>query len=107
MFEPEARKRAGSKPILLIIDGHGSHITSKLIAACISRSINLLIIPLHCSYMLQPLDVGVFGPLKRFHSLEVDRYARQAITRITRNFWVDIYIRIRARAFTKSNIQAA
>ena len=92
MFKPEARKRAGSKPILLIMDSHGSHITGKLIAACISRSIDLLIMPPHCSHMLQPLDVGVFGPLKRFYSLEVNRYARQSITRITRNFWVDIYI---------------
>ena len=88
MFEPEAKKRAGpgNQLILLIIDGYSSHITGKLIAACISTCIDLLIMPPHCSHVLQPLDVGVFSPLKRFHSLEVDRYARQAITRITRNF---------------------
>ena len=51
--------------------------------------------------------MGVFSPLKKFHGQEVDRYSRQSISRITRNFWVDIYIRIRARAFTKSNIHAA
>ena len=89
------------------MDGHGSHITGKLIAACICKSIDLLIMPPHCSHVLQPLDVGVFGPLKKFHSQEVDKYSRQSISRITRNFWVDIYIQIRARAFTKSNIQAA
>ena len=109
MFKPEARKRASPRNqlILLIIDGYSSYITGKLITACISTCINLLIMPPHCSHVLQPLDVGVFSPLKRFHSQEVDRYARQSIGRITRDYWVDIYIRIRARAFTKSNIQAA
>ena len=67
VFEPEARRRARNQPILLIMDGHGSHITGKLIAACISKSIDLLIMPPHCSHVLKPLDVGVFGPLKKFH----------------------------------------
>ena len=92
VFEPQARKRAGKDPILLIMDGHGSHVTGKLIAACITKDIDLLIMPPHCSHVLQPLDVGVFSPLKKFHGQEVDRYSRQSISRITRNFWVDIYI---------------
>ena len=74
MFKLKAKKRASPRNqlILLIINGYNSYITSKLIIAYISRSINLLIILPHCSYMLQPLNIGVFSPLKRFYSLEVN-----------------------------------
>ena len=46
--------------------------TGKFIAKCIHSSIDLLILLPHCSHLLQPLDVGVFGPMKQFHAQEVD-----------------------------------
>lgn len=49
------------------MDSHSSQITGDMIALCIDNDIDLLILPPHCSYLLQPLDVGVYGPLKRFY----------------------------------------
>ncbi|ODQ71903.1 hypothetical protein LIPSTDRAFT_72573 [Lipomyces starkeyi NRRL Y-11557] len=37
-------------------------------------------------HLLQPLDVGVYEPLKRYHSEEVDRYTRASIQRIKQSF---------------------
>lgn len=84
VFGPESRRKAGNQPRLLIIDSHPSHITSDIIALYIQKNIDLLILPPHCSHLLQPLDVGVYGPLKRYHAQEVDRYTQAGITRIQR-----------------------
>ena len=50
---------------LLILDGHGSHITGRFITFCIDHAIDLMVLPAHTSQVSQPLDVGIFGPLKR------------------------------------------
>ncbi|KAF4621713.1 hypothetical protein G7Y89_g14491 [Cudoniella acicularis] len=91
VFEPESGKKSGHQPRLLIMDGHSSHITGDMIALCMENDIDLLILPSHCSHLLQPLDVGVYGPLKRFHAQEVDRYTRAGIKRIQRSHWVEIF----------------
>ena len=53
------------KPILLIYDGHGSHMTYLTIATARENGIIILCLPPHTSHALQPLDVGVFAPLKK------------------------------------------
>jgi hypothetical protein len=49
---------------LLIVDGQGSHVTSDFACYCMLNSIDLLVLPPHTSHKLQPLNVGVFAPLK-------------------------------------------
>jgi hypothetical protein len=53
--------------------------------------IDLLILPPHCSHLLQPLDVGVYGPLKRYHAQEVDWYTPAGIQRIKPADWVEFF----------------
>ncbi|APA05659.1 hypothetical protein sscle_01g004290 [Sclerotinia sclerotiorum 1980 UF-70] len=72
VFEPESKKVSGDRPRLLIMDGHSNHITGSFIAFCIEKEIDLLILPPHCSHLLQLLDIAVYGPMKRYHALEVD-----------------------------------
>ena len=105
VFEPESRKKTGNRPRLLIMDGHSSHITGDMIALCIDNNIDLLILPPHCSHLLQPLDVGVYGPLKRFHAQEVDRYTRVGIKRIQRSYWVEIFKSIQEKGLIPLNIR--
>ena len=49
-----------SKPVLLVLDGHGSHITIDVIEYARENKIHMLCLPSHTSHVLQPLDVGVF-----------------------------------------------
>ncbi|RAL58329.1 hypothetical protein DID88_006441 [Monilinia fructigena] len=88
------------------MDGHSSHITGSLIAFCIEKEIDLLILPPHCSHLLQPLDVGVYGPMKRYHAQEVDRYSRAGIQRIQRSDWVQLFQKIRGKGLTCQNIKS-
>jgi hypothetical protein len=71
------------------------------------NAIDLLIIPPHTSHILQPLDVGVFAPLKRALASETDAALRLDSGRIARVQWVEwveMYIRARQRALNKHNI---
>ena len=53
------------KHVVLIYDGHGSHLTYKTIKAAFDKNIIILCLPPNCSHAMQPLGVAVFGPLKK------------------------------------------
>jgi hypothetical protein len=89
---------------LLIMDGHGSHITANVISFCINRAIDLPILPPHTSHLLQPLHVSVFGPLKRSLAAETDAACRLDPGRIQRVEWTETYIRARSIALSSSII---
>jgi hypothetical protein len=61
-FEPETREKAAGKPRVLICDRHDSHITGDFIDFCLKNNIWLLVLPLHTSHLLQPLDLAIFVP---------------------------------------------
>jgi len=65
VFEPLTRTKANGQYRLLVYDGHDSHISGSFIAHCLQNRIILLILPPHTSHLLQPLDVAIFGPLKK------------------------------------------
>ena len=52
------------RPVLLLEDGHSSHITIEVIELAQENNIHLLCLPSHSSHILQPLDIGVFKSFK-------------------------------------------
>lgn len=61
---------------LLIVDGHNSHFSTEFIQFCETHKIELFCIPPHTTHILQPLDVGLFGPLQRHYSHGIEQHAR-------------------------------
>ena len=55
-------------PVLLIMDGHGTHMSIELIELAQSSDVHLLCLPSHTTHILQPLDVGVFKSFKSYFS---------------------------------------
>ena len=53
------------RPLLLIFDGHLTHFSVNVIRKAIDNDIILMKLPPHVTDIMQPLDVGMFGPLKR------------------------------------------
>ena len=49
---------------LLICNSHDSHVSAALVSYIIQKHIVLALLPLPSSPPLQPIDVGVFTPLK-------------------------------------------
>jgi hypothetical protein len=68
------------------------------------NAIDLLIMPTHCSHVLQPLDVSVYAPLKRALGKETDKVARLDSSRVERVQWTEMYMRAHKTAFSMSNI---
>lgn len=66
-----------------------------------------MILPPHCSHILQPLNVGVFAPLKCALASETNAALRLDTRRISRVEWVEIYIRAREKALISSNIRSS
>ena len=52
-------------PTILFLDGHTSHINLATAVFCRENNIILYCLPLHASHLMQPLDVAVYGPLKK------------------------------------------
>ena len=88
------------------MDGHSSHITANVIAFCMQNAVDLLIMPPHCSHLLQPLDVGVFAPLKHALSKKTDAVNQYDSSRISRISWVEMYIKTRIKALSTENLKA-
>jgi len=107
-FEPETRDKAAGEYRLLIYDGHDSHITGPFIAHCIDHKIILFILPPHSSHMTQPLDVAVFGPLKKHMAAEIDTLISTGIiSRVMKVEWLTAYVVAHNKVFSARNILSA
>ena len=63
-FELFTNEHTG-RPMLLLFDGHMSHISVRVIEKALQDNIHILKFPPHVTDILQPLDKCCFGPLKR------------------------------------------
>ena len=57
-------KKVEQRPLLLVFDGHSSHVTYNVIKKAREEQVHLLKLPPHTTDRLQPLDVVCFKPLK-------------------------------------------
>jgi len=103
-FEPVTREKADGGWRILILDGHGSHVTLDFILHCREHRIILLRLIPHTSHLCQPLDVGLFGPLKRALSMKLAPLFQTEVSRIRKSEWLLGFVGARKKAFTHSNI---
>uniref|UniRef100_A0A1X7TXI8 HTH CENPB-type domain-containing protein n=1 Tax=Amphimedon queenslandica TaxID=400682 RepID=A0A1X7TXI8_AMPQE len=59
-----------ARPVLIIEDGHASHVSLDVIKLAKESNIHLLCLPSHSTHILQPVDVGVFKSLKAHFNKE-------------------------------------
>jgi len=105
-FEPETAKIAEGRRRLLIFDGHISHCSLKLILFAESKGITILLLPPHTTHRLQPLDVGVFGPLSQAWKKVVKDMANKGYI-VRKNNLISMYSQARDQALTEANIRTA
>jgi hypothetical protein len=74
----KAKARQGRDWRLLILDGHGSHLTQPFFDYCESQRILLAQFPPHSTHTLQPLDVVMFKPLSTSYSSALVDYLHQS-----------------------------
>ena len=100
-FDKHTSSRIKGVYRLLILDGHGSHITPEFDEFCSANRIISLCMPAHTSHLLQPLDVSCFSPLKAAYGREIQKLARLSIFHIDKNEFLSAYARIRNAIFTE------
>ena len=106
VFDRYTKQKARRKWRLLILDGHGSHVTMKFIDYATKNRIILAIFPPHSTHTLQPLDVGLFGPLASAYSSELSSHhsASQGLLPVKKADFYGLFKLAYAKSFTESNI---
>ena len=106
-FIPAVSHLLETGPVVLFVDGHHSHITLELIEYAGGRGVHLYWLPPNCTHILQPLDVGTFGPLKFEWRKILQEYRLQTkATNVERHNFVELIAKLWQRAFTPKHVQA-
>src|ERR1700744_6490891 len=108
VFDRETKKKARRRWRLLLLDGHGSHITMRFINYCDSNRILLALYPPHSTHTLQPLDVSLFGPLAKAYSDQIEEFLHdcQGISKITKRDFFRLFWTAWSKSITSDNIQS-
>jgi hypothetical protein len=99
-FIPAITTRRVGGSSLLVLDGHGSHLTPQFDALCRENNIICICMPAHSSHLLQPLDVGCFSPLKRAYGRLIKAKARLGFYSIDKLDFLRTYPQAREEVFS-------
>ena len=107
VFIPQTRPKNPKRWRLLIVDGHGSHISDDFIWDCFNNKIYMLFLPAHASHVLQPLDLSIFSPLKSAYRKLIDDYNLTTDSApIHKRKFIECYALARKEAIIGRNIRA-
>ena len=106
LFGPYTQDRTTGKYRLLILDGHGSHVTAEFDQYCADHLIIVLCMPPHSSHLLQPLDVSCFSVLKRSYGSRVQEQMRAGINHVDKDDFLEYYMQARTATYSTSTIQS-
>ena len=108
LFIPAVSHLLETGPVVLFVDGHHSHITLELIKYARGKGVHLFCLPPNCTHILQPLDVGTFGPLKsEWQKILQQEYRLQTkATNVERRNFAKLLAKLWQRAFTPEHVQA-
>jgi hypothetical protein len=71
---------------------------NKIITLCMSA---------HVSHLLQPLDVGCFGPLKKAYGREIEHLIRSSVHHISKTEFFPALVAVFQATMTEKNIRGA
>jgi hypothetical protein len=109
VFDRETKEKARRSYRLLIVDGHGSHVSLSFIDYCDKNRILLATYPPHSTHTLQPLDVSLFKPLSSAYTAELTdfMYNCQGICSITKRDFYRLFNKAWGIAFQENTIRKA
>lgn len=104
-FDKHTRERTKGSKRLLVLDGHESHHSYEFEEYCKDNAIITLCMPAHSSHILQPLDVGCFGPLKRAYGKQIEDLVRMHINHITKVEFLTAFKDAFYASFSEENVR--
>lgn len=95
-------------PVFLFFDGHHSHLTLDLLQLARTNGIHLVCFPPHATHILQPLDLGVFGPMKlSWKSILKNHQISTGAANITKEDFPSLVSELYAVSFQPDHIKGA
>ena len=79
-------RREPDEHLLLLLDGHKSHISIDLVEWAKTQNIILFVLPAHTSHVLQPMDVACYGPFQKMFNSFCHKHTRQTSSSVTRYY---------------------
>lgn len=109
VFDRYTKAKARRRWRLLILDGHGSHVTKAFIDYCDENRILLLIFPPHATHTLQPLDVVCFKSLAQNYSNELlhRNHTTLGWSPVNKSDFISLFWPAWVRTFTKALVERA
>jgi hypothetical protein len=96
-----------TRPILLLMDGHSSHYCLDTIKQAAEDDIVIFVLPPNTTHLVQPLDKGIFGPLKISWRETCHKYLLEHPGRvITRYDFSKLFSKAWMKAMTMKNIRS-
>ena len=89
---------------MIVLDSHESHVSADFDAYCKDHDIIMISLPPYSSHLTQPLDVGIFSPLKRAYGAEINQFVRAHINHITKVEFLSAYHAAYNKVMSKENI---
>lgn len=114
MYRFNLNEKLRDEPILLILDGHPSHINFYAAYLFFIFNIDLLLIPPHTSHILSAFDVSIASAIKTFFAQELTKFkykeiyfdkTKQFLTEL-RTHSIKSFLNAHVKACTPANIQA-
>ena len=94
-----------SCPLFLLLDGHSTHYQPQVIRLALEHDCIVLCLPSHTTHESQPLDVGVFAPLKVQWTQECHEfYQKHPGSIVTRFNFSRLFSQAWCKAVTTANI---
>jgi hypothetical protein len=75
LFIPHVRRQVGRK--LMLCDNLSCHMSADVIDLCRKENVEFVCLPPNSTDKMQPLDVGVFGPMKGAWRKQLHKYSDQ------------------------------
>jgi hypothetical protein len=86
------------------LDGHNSHLTPHFDQIYVENDIIPIYILAYLSHLLQPLDIGCFGVIKRAYSKVIETQAKLHRVRVDKIDFLEAYQAARNEAFKSETI---
>ncbi|KAJ3454606.1 hypothetical protein MRS44_013206 [Fusarium solani] len=107
IFLQETRPKDTTAWRMLILDGHRTHITIEIMYMAWVNKVQLIYLPAHSSHISQPLDVGLFSPVKSYFRRATRDFASFNTTApIQKQRFIEAYKQASDQAFTSRNIRS-
>ena len=93
------------RPVLLVLDGHGSHISISTLKLARENSVHMYCLPPHTTNHTQPLDKSVFKSVKTAYNQRCEKFMRENPNCIiTRYDFSGLFTDVYHKVFTMANI---